>query len=263
MNTILTPLVSHRRSHRLLITLCAITLLLAPAAALAKIDAITTLSGKTYRQCSIVRVYPDGVSFTHAKGAAKVLFTDLPSSWRSRLGYDPKKAAAYQRDVEVRRAKEADARAAFQQQRARALAAAQEAEAARARLAETQALAALRAQELNQQAALAAGGPALAVAPATVPVLPALGAVYDGRDYRWSSRRRGYHYHPFGYPWSHGYSYGYPYPYGYGNGIWYGASSGYYPLNFQSNFGPGWSVYPAPPARISARRGSFSFQVNP
>ena len=64
----------------------------------APIKEITSLKGKTYYQCEIVQVHPDGVAFTHANGAAKVLFTDLPQTWRDRLGYDPQKAKAYERE---------------------------------------------------------------------------------------------------------------------------------------------------------------------
>ena len=65
-------------------------LFLTASLASAAIPEITTLTGKTYRQCEIVRVHPDGVSFTHATGAAKVLFEDLSPVWQGRLGYDPR-----------------------------------------------------------------------------------------------------------------------------------------------------------------------------
>lgn len=81
----------------------ALVLLAALSLQAASQEKITTLTGKTYRQCEIVRVYPDGISFTHANGAAKVLFSDLSQEWRQRLGYDPAKAAAYQREQEALR----------------------------------------------------------------------------------------------------------------------------------------------------------------
>lgn len=84
-------------------TSCALVLLIAASLQAAPLEKIITLTGKTYRQCEIVRVYPDGVSFTHANGAAKVLFTDLSQELRQRLGYDPAKAAVYQREQEAAR----------------------------------------------------------------------------------------------------------------------------------------------------------------
>ena len=59
-------------------------------------DDVTTLSGTTYREVRLVRVEPDGVTWTHATGACKVNFTDLPEAVRRTYHYDPKRAAAYQ-----------------------------------------------------------------------------------------------------------------------------------------------------------------------
>lgn len=58
---------------------------------------ITTRTGKTFHHCKVVRVHPDGVSFTHSEGAAKIAFKDLPESLRREFRYDPKKAAEHQR----------------------------------------------------------------------------------------------------------------------------------------------------------------------
>lgn len=80
----------------------------------APIKEITSLKGKTYYQCEIVQVHPDGVAFTHANGAAKVLFTDLPQTWRDRLGYDPQKAKAYEREqAEMQRQQQTTAEMKF------------------------------------------------------------------------------------------------------------------------------------------------------
>ncbi len=79
---------------------------------------ITTLRGKTYRDCHIAQIHPDGISFTHREGAAKILFTDLPRATRDQYGYDPKKASAYskkiaeQRKVAEKNRQERDARMA-------------------------------------------------------------------------------------------------------------------------------------------------------
>lgn len=70
------------------------------------ITTLTTLSGKTYRGVLISQVSPDGVLFRHANGAGKVLFSDLPGEIRQALGYDAKKAEAYEKDLTDRRERE-------------------------------------------------------------------------------------------------------------------------------------------------------------
>ncbi|MEZ5385780.1 MAG: hypothetical protein R3F13_09715 [Prosthecobacter sp.] len=69
---------------------------------------ITTRSGKTFLNCKIVRVHPDGVSFIHQKGAAKIAFKELPESLRREFRYDPKKEAEYQRAQAELRKQEAE-----------------------------------------------------------------------------------------------------------------------------------------------------------
>ena len=61
-----------------------------------RIDKLTTLSGRTYRNCRISTVHADGISFFHARGAAKVLFTDLDAATRQRWGYDEQRALQHQ-----------------------------------------------------------------------------------------------------------------------------------------------------------------------
>lgn len=176
-----------------------ILLATAPLSA-AGIDKITTLLGKTYRQCEIVKIHPDGVSFTHANGAAKVLFTDLSTEWRTRLGYDAAKAEAYQRELEQRRQDQAEIRRKQDEQQTAALQMAQQIELARLRGIEAQARAAVQA---------AAESPALETN--LVPVLPELGAVHNSRDFRnagYRDRWEGFYPGYFGYG---GFNYiGYP-----------------------------------------------------
>lgn len=193
-------------------TLLLLFTLLLSATQAAPISQITTLRGKVYRQCEVVKVHPDGVSFTHAQGAAKVLFTDLSKEWRRRLGYDAGKAAAYQEELTEKRAEEKAARAKQEEARFKALAEAAE----RARI-----------QSLGQQAQARAVVPTHAFAPSLVPVLPALGAVHDpGSDYGRYDRHRQM---PL---WQNGGYGGYP-------GSYYGSVGGY---------GLGWGVcHPAPP----------------
>ena len=176
-----------------LFLLATMALTAAPLEA-APIPKISTLTGRVYRQCKIVRVHPDGVSFTHANGAAKVLFMDLPESWRGRLGYNPAKAAAYEREQAERRAQAAEARQARQQELAKAMAVAREMELTRAFLAEQQAQAAMRAAANNHFAYAQ-----------SVPVLPALGAVFDSRDYRYRARYSDWYGNGFYYPGGYGY----------------------------------------------------------
>lgn len=185
-----------------------------------KIPEITTLQGRTFRQCEIVRVHPDGVSFRHATGAARVLYSDLSPEWRSRLGYDPEKAAAHrqeQKELAEKREEARRARAAVEEARFRELAEA----AARARLQ-------IMGQEAQARAMARKEASQAAFAPPIVPVLPSLVDVYaPGKDLPIHERARQL---PFGWP---GYGYGYGKALGYGVGITM----------------PGWSAcHPAPPA---------------
>src|SRR5260221_14670797 len=54
---------------------------------------VTTISGRSYLDCRIIQVDPDGLVFSHKTGMAKVLFSALPEEQRARLGYDPEEAA--------------------------------------------------------------------------------------------------------------------------------------------------------------------------
>lgn len=186
------------------------------------IPEITTLQGRTFRQCEIVRVHPDGVSFRHATGAARVLYSDLSPEWRSRLGYDPEKAAAHrqeQKELAEKREEVRRARAAVEEARFRELAEA----AARARLQ-------ILGQEAQARAMARKEASQAALAPPIVPVLPSLVAVYDpGQVLPIHERARQL---PFGWP-------GYGYGYGYGKALGYGIGITM----------PGWSAcHPAPPA---------------
>jgi len=59
-------------------------------------DTITTLSGQTYSGCKLIHVYPDGISFEHSQGVAKVAFTDLDSSFAKTFNYDPVAGQKYE-----------------------------------------------------------------------------------------------------------------------------------------------------------------------
>lgn len=66
------------------------------------VDQIKTLQGRIYRDCSIKQVQPDGISFTHARGAAKVLFADLNDSLKKKLGYSEERLAEYEKERATR-----------------------------------------------------------------------------------------------------------------------------------------------------------------
>jgi hypothetical protein len=59
---------------------------------------ITTSGGKSFYECRVLRIYPDGVSFTHKNGAAKIPFSELPANLRSEFRYDPKAETEYQKE---------------------------------------------------------------------------------------------------------------------------------------------------------------------
>jgi hypothetical protein len=69
---------------------------------------IETAQGKTYQRCKIIKRDPDGVSFSHSRGTAKVLFSDLSEPMRNALGYDARKEEAYEKEhAEARKEAEA------------------------------------------------------------------------------------------------------------------------------------------------------------
>jgi len=82
----------------------AVSLTAIPAVAeVQKLDEIRTTLGRLYSQCRVTQVHPDGISFIHQKGAAKVLFDELDDSIRQRFGYDAEKARQYAAELSERR----------------------------------------------------------------------------------------------------------------------------------------------------------------
>jgi hypothetical protein len=82
-----------------------------------EVTTIHTLHGKTYQRCKILQRDADGVAFTHHKGTARVLFSDLPESTRFELGYNAQAASELEKSREkAREEKEAERR--LQQERA-------------------------------------------------------------------------------------------------------------------------------------------------
>src|SRR5438552_15874019 len=75
---------------------------------------ITTLDGRTYRDCRVSRADPDGVCVLWSGGGARIKFANLPAAIRFRYGYDAQKAAAYEQAEAARQERE---RALLQAQR--------------------------------------------------------------------------------------------------------------------------------------------------
>jgi hypothetical protein len=55
---------------------------------------ITTLDGRTFQNCKVLKVEADGVTFSHDDGITKVLFPLLPPAVQKQFDYDPQKAVA-------------------------------------------------------------------------------------------------------------------------------------------------------------------------
>lgn len=99
--------------------LCFLLALAASAAALADdgtLGAITSTHGRSYHNCRILQTEPDGVTFRHSRGIAKLLYLQMSEDLRNHLGYDSKKAAKYEADLAAKREKEKKARIARLQQ---------------------------------------------------------------------------------------------------------------------------------------------------
>ncbi len=78
----------------------------APVATPAAIPStITTAYGKTYTGCVLSRVTPDGISFIHSMGVAKIRFADLDPSLATTFGYDAAAAKKYEQDQAAQQAR--------------------------------------------------------------------------------------------------------------------------------------------------------------
>ncbi|MEZ5385781.1 MAG: hypothetical protein R3F13_09720 [Prosthecobacter sp.] len=92
----------------ILFALVMLTCGFALAAPEQEFDVIHTLRGKSYQQCRIMQRDADGVAFSHRKGIARVLFSDLPESLRVELGYNAGAAADLQRKRDLARKEKAE-----------------------------------------------------------------------------------------------------------------------------------------------------------
>jgi len=55
---------------------------------------ITTLDGRTFQDCKVLKIEADGITFSHADGITKILFPLLRPELQKKYGYDPQKAVA-------------------------------------------------------------------------------------------------------------------------------------------------------------------------
>ncbi|MGV3663527.1 MAG: hypothetical protein ACO1TE_25380 [Prosthecobacter sp.] len=197
----------------------ALLLVAAPALAAPKnYSSITTRSGQVFYDCKVVRVYPDGVSFTHRDGAAKIPLKDLPANLQREFPYDAKADAQYKRE-------QAEARK-VEKERARLREIAMEEKLMEAQMAEASYLAAAStayAAPVAPMSTALPGEPAQFVSYQTPSWVgtPVSTSAFGGSGYRrgWGG------YYPAGYGYG-GYPYsGYSYPYG---GYGYGYPSGGY-----------------------------------
>lgn len=211
--------------------LLALLLSVVPASAAPKnYGTITTRDGKSFYECKVMRVYPDGVSFTHRNGAARVAFKDLPANLRSEFRYDPKAEAEYQKEQAALRKAEQERKKqqeiAMQEQLMQAQMAEASYLAAASRVANPPAPMSL-AQPGEKLTTVAYQTPSWVGTPITGPAVG--GSVYRSSGYS----PYGYGYYGGGYYPANGYYSGYSYPYGgysYGGYPYYGGYSyGGYP----------------------------------
>jgi len=55
---------------------------------------ITTLNGKTFQNCQLLKVKADGIVINHSEGITEILYGLLPPDLQKKFGYDPHMAAA-------------------------------------------------------------------------------------------------------------------------------------------------------------------------
>lgn len=209
--------------NRLILSALLLVAVAPLAAAPKNYGTITTRTGKSYHECKVVRVYPDGVGFIHKSGAARIAFKDLPERLRQEFRYDPKAEAAYQREQAARREEE--------KKRTKLHEVIMEEKLMEAQMAEASYLAAVQAAARSPAPvmSMALPGEKLTVASHQTPSwvgTPITGPALGGSGYRSSSYSYwgrapvggfGYGYRGGYYPYYPVTSYGYPYgSYGYG-----------------------------------------------
>ena len=75
----------------------ALAILAALSASIALADDFKTIDGREYKNVTVSKEEPDGITVTNKKAGviAKLYFTELPKEVQQRFNYDPEKAAAY------------------------------------------------------------------------------------------------------------------------------------------------------------------------
>lgn len=67
---------------------------------------VTTLDGKTYRDCEVSKVFPDSICVLFPGGGARIKFTNLPEATRAKYGYDVQRSAAFEQAEAAREERE-------------------------------------------------------------------------------------------------------------------------------------------------------------
>ncbi len=75
-------------------------ILIVSFASIALADDFKTTDGKEYKNVTVNKEEPDGITVTNKKAGVivKLYFTELPKEVQDRFNYDPQKAAAYKRN---------------------------------------------------------------------------------------------------------------------------------------------------------------------
>jgi len=63
---------------------------------------ITTLDGRTFRDCTVSRVFPDSICVLFSGGGARINFTNLSEIVRTEFAYDENQAAVFARSEATR-----------------------------------------------------------------------------------------------------------------------------------------------------------------
>lgn len=58
---------------------------------------IATLDGKSFPDCQVSKVYPDSICVLFPGGGARIKFINLPEQMRAQFGYDPERAATFEK----------------------------------------------------------------------------------------------------------------------------------------------------------------------
>src|SRR4051794_26104896 len=67
---------------------------------------ITTLDGRTFRDCTVSRVFPDSICVLFSGGGARINFTNLSETVRAGFAYDEGRAASFARSEATRTERE-------------------------------------------------------------------------------------------------------------------------------------------------------------